>query len=303
MKPSSYGTINAHVVGTLMKEAVRRAMVAIRGARFSFEARVKGVSPRGAIDLVTTADHAAQRVFVKLLREWFPTFGVVAEEDKLSVPCTEPDRDLWFSVDPLDGTKAFVRRQSHGIGTMLALICDDRVIASCVGDIMTQEVYSTRPESDEVYRISEFGVAEALRVDPERTLAEQLLQLRDRPERYSPMIRAMVTGPEPLFDGYEITGGSIGISMARLWKSEIAAEVLRPGRSEPWDLCPVAGMCDKLGFVYVELDPDTGKVRVIDPPVSARPLTLEREILVVHGSRWNELRQWAEGYSLLRVGD
>ena len=301
MEQTSYGALNPHVVGTLMKEAVRRAMVAIRAERFSFEARVKGVGPRGSVDLVTTADQAAQRVFVKLLREWFPTFGVVAEEDHLSVPCTEPERNLWFSVDPLDGTKAFVRRQSHGIGAMISLVNDGVVVAACVGDVMTQEVYTTRPESEQVYRISEFGFAESLELDPERTLGEQWLQLRERPSHHSAMVAAMVAGPEPLFSGYEITGGSVGISMARLWKSEMSAEVIRPGRANPWDLCPVAGICTKLGFLFVELEDETGTCQVVPPPIAPGPLTLEREILVVHRSRLDELRAWVERYARSRA--
>ena len=295
MEQTSYGQLNAHVVGTLMKEAVRRAMVAIRAERFSFEARVKGIGPGGSVDLVTTADRAAQRVFVKLLREWFPTFGVVAEEDKLAVPCTEPDRDMWFSVDPLDGTKAFVRRQSHGIGTMLALVCDGEVEAAIVGDVMTQEVYTSRPGSDEVFRISEFGFAERLVVDAQRPLSEQWLQLRDRASRHSPLIQEMVNRPNALFEDYEITGGSIGISMARLWKGEMAAGVLRPGRSNPWDLCPVVGISKKLGFVFVEIDAPTRSCQLIPPPVSPEPLVMDREILVLHESRLDELRAWLTG--------
>src|SRR5690348_9870335 len=124
-----------------MKEAVRRAIVAIRAQRFTFETRIKE-SDTPHKDFVTTADSSAQRVFVTLLRNWFPDFGIVAEEEGLRVPCTHPKHDLWFTVDPLDGTRAFMRRQSHGIGTMVALVCDGQVIAACVGDVMTSEVYA-----------------------------------------------------------------------------------------------------------------------------------------------------------------
>ena len=140
-----YGELNGHSVGTLMKEAVRRAIVAIRSQRFTFEATAKAHGAHGGLDFVTTADRAAQDVFVELLREWFPDFGIVAEEGALRVPCTHPRHDLWFTVDPLDGTKAFMRRQSHGIGTMIALVRDGVVEAGCIGDVMTQEVYATRP--------------------------------------------------------------------------------------------------------------------------------------------------------------
>lgn len=292
----TYGELNAFVVGTLMKEAVRRAILAIRAQRFTFEASVKGEGPRGSVDLVTTADQAAQRVFVKLLNEWFPTFGVVAEEDHLTVPCTESGRDLWFSVDPLDGTKAFVRRQSHGIGTMISLICDGEVIAACVGDVMTQEVYATRPNSNEVYRISEFGFAEALRVDADRPLSDQWLQLRERPGAYSRAIQEMVAGEEPLFQDYETTGGSIGISMARLWKGEMAAEVIRAGIATPWDLCPVAGILARLGFVFVAVDPASHEFTLVRPPIEPRPMLVPHELLVVHESRVPELMDWRERF-------
>ncbi len=288
----SFGELNAHVVGTLMKEAVRRAIVAIRAERFSFEARVKGVRYGGSTDLVTTADNMAQRVFIKLLREWFPTFGVVAEEDQLAVPCTETGRNLWFSVDPLDGTKAFIRRQSHGIGTMISLMEDEHVIAACVGDVMTQEVYATRPGSDDVFRISEFGFAEKLSVERSRTLSKQRVQLRRPPSRYSKVIESMVCGEKPLFDGYETIGGSVGISMARLWKGEIAAEVLQPGPTTPWDLCPVVGICHNLGFVFVSTDTTQAHFEIIPPPVAPAPFLLEHELLVIHESRVEELSNW-----------
>lgn len=292
----TYGELNAFVVGSLMKEAVRRAILAIRAQRFTFEARVKGEGPKGSVDLVTTADQAAQRVFVKLLNEWFPTFGVVAEEDHLTVPCTEQDRNLWFSVDPLDGTKAFVRRQSHGIGTMISLICDGEVIAACVGDVMTQEVYATRPGSADVFRISEFGFAEALSVEPERPLADQWLQLRERPSAYSRAIQEMVAGADPLFKDYETTGGSIGISMARLWKGEMAGEVIRAGMATPWDLCPVVGILAKLGFVFVAIDATSHDFAVVHPPIEPRPVAVPHELLVIHESRLSELMSWRERF-------
>ena len=97
-----YGPLNGHSVGTLMKEAVRRAIVAIRAHRFTFEVRAKSTHDGVGADFVTTADQAAQRVFVTLLREWFPSYGIVAEEGQLSVLCTHPEHDLWFTVDPLD---------------------------------------------------------------------------------------------------------------------------------------------------------------------------------------------------------
>ena len=68
----------------------------------------------------------------------------------------------FFTVDPLDGTKAFVRRQSHGVGTMVALVEQGRVVSAYVGDINTQEIYGYRPGSRAVHRITEYETSEMM---------------------------------------------------------------------------------------------------------------------------------------------
>jgi len=298
------GSLNPYSVGTLMKEAVRRAIVAIRAQRFTFEARTKestfGHSGlRG--DFVTTADQSAQRVFVTLLSNWFPDFGIVAEEEGLRLPCTHPTHDLWFTVDPLDGTRAFMRRQSHGIGTMVALVCDGEVIGACVGDVMTSEVYAARPDDPEVHRISEFGIAERLVIDPERRLAEQWILVGEHGQPRSSLLISMVGGPRPLFSGIETTTGSIGIGIARLWKSEVGAAVFGPfARGTPWDLYPIVGISQRLGFRFFSLadpgdDVATARPRLVpwQPIIAREGMPVPHEVMVVHESRVEELFAWS----------
>lgn len=308
-----FGALNPNSVGTLMKEAVRRAIVAIRAQRFSFEARGKepsdvfesGERPVDALpaypgalsarsqDFVTTADHAAQRVLVSLLRAWFPDYGIVAEEDHLRVPCTHPSHDIWFTIDPLDGTRAFIRRQSHGIGTMLSLICDGEVIGACVGDVMTSEVYAARPDDTTVHRVSEFGIAERLLVDIERPLSEQGVLIGHHRRLSSPLLIAMVAGAEPLFAGIETASGSIGIGIARLWKSEVGAAVFGPfAVGSPWDLYPIYGISRRLGFRFFSL-PLTGPAHPWEPVVSPHGTPVPDEVLILHESRIPELERWS----------
>ncbi|RME20168.1 MAG: hypothetical protein D6798_21035 [Deltaproteobacteria bacterium] len=295
-----FGTMNAHVVGTLMKEAVRRAIVAIRAERFTFEVQVKGQRPasgegdpsrRASPDMVTSADHAAQKVYVKLLREWFPSFGIVAEEDHLRVPCTATGCNAWFSVDPLDGTRAFIRRQSHGVGTMISLVVDDVVLAACVGDVMTQEVYALRPGGDRVHRISEFGIAETLGIDENRPLSSQRMLLRTDPRRYSPALRQLLAPRGGLMPGYETTTGSVGIGMARVWKGEIGGAVIRPVRGTPWDMLPLIGLSRALDFAFIQID-DDGELREVTLPVRPDVIPIDRETWLVHRSRLPELHDW-----------
>lgn len=293
----SFGSLTSHAVGTLMKEAVRRAIVLLRAHRFSFEATAKTrPSEDGRPDFVTTADRAAQLVFVKLLQEWFPGFGIVGEEENLRVPCTIPGRDLWFTVDPLDGTKAFMRRQSHGIGTMTALIDGDEVIAACVGDVMTSEVYTARPDHPPVHRVSEFGIAERLEINPQRPLSDQYL-LRDR--RRTPLdsrIVALTESVEPLFAGMEIATGSLGISMARLWKGEVGGAVFGPfALASPWDIYPVIGISQRLGFEFFTFGPEPdARPQPWTPIIHRDGIPMPFHVLVVHAARVPELFAWLD---------
>lgn len=291
-----FGPLNANSVGTLMKEAVRRAIVAIRAHRFTFEARAKlSGRDRSTPDVVTTADHAAQEVFVTLLGSWFPTFGIVAEEDHLRVPCTHPGADLWFTLDPLDGTRAFMRRQSHGIGTMLSLVCDGQVIGACVGDVMTSEIYAARPDDPTVHRVSEFGIAERLHIDPSRPLSSQWLLVCDRPRRLvPPIVTRLGLEQDGVFAGFESTGGSIGIAMARVWKGEVGGAVFGPFPwGSPWDLYPVIGISRRLGFLFFTLD-DSG-IRTWEPRIDPHGTPVPTEILCIHESREHELAAWMRG--------
>ncbi len=275
-----------------MKEAVRRAIVAIRAQRFSFETRQKE-SSEDRPDFVTTADQAAQRVLVSLLRAWFPEYGIVAEEDHLRVPCTHPSHDIWFTVDPLDGTRAFMRRQSHGIGTMVSLVCDGEVIGACIGDVMTSEVYAARPDEAGVHRVSEFGIAERLEVDGTRPLALQGVLIGDHGRPRSPHIVAMVASMTPLFGGIETASGSIGIGIARLWKSEVGAAVFGPFvRGSPWDLYPIIGISQRLGFRFLTL-PQHGTIGRWRPEIGIAGTPVPSEVLVLHESRLAELDAWA----------
>lgn len=60
---------------------------------------------------LTAADKAANRVIVDLLKENFPSYAILSEEEK-----DNPERlknDLCFIVDPLDGTKEFIKRNGQ----------------------------------------------------------------------------------------------------------------------------------------------------------------------------------------------
>lgn len=247
-----YGQITAPLVGYAMKEMCRRAMTAISAQRAIFEAQVKESYAGDMDDLVTSADLEAQEIYLKMIRESFPGYGILAEEDNLRIDCDLPGQDLYFTIDPLDGTKAFGRRQSTGIATMLSLVDGQKsaVLAAYIGDVMTGELYGYRPESDKVHRITKFDRGEELKLKTHKSGKSKLL-LRAAPWDYGECDVKMLAEE---FKDIEIEGGSVGLSFARLWKGEVGAILLPPGKHEtPWDSSPIIGITKKLGYRFREI--------------------------------------------------
>ncbi len=287
-----FGVLQGPTIGMVMREALRRAAHAIRGRQFIFEAQEKGRRADGGTDWVTDADRAAQEAIVKVLRKNFPHYGIIAEEEDLRVPCAHPAHDLRFTVDPLDGTAAFVRKQSHGIGSMIALLCDGEAIAAYVRDVNTDECYGFRPGSAHVHRITAAGTAVRLEIDPGRPLHEQYALLRDPMDAHGSSVQAFFRRHQRLFKSYEITGGSIGISVARLWKGEVGACIFPPHRQTPWDLSPYWGISRKMGFRRFALDDRANAVTDSTPLRLDEPYIERDATMLLHGSRAAEFAEF-----------
>lgn len=296
----TYGELTESAIGILMREVVSRVMQFVRESRHSFIAKQKGTKPDGRIDWVTDIDVRAQVYMIRLLRENFPTYGIVAEEEGLSIPAQKPTLNRWFSFDPIDGTRAFVHHHSHGISVMLALMEGDRVIASIIGNVMTNEVLYFRPGSKKTHQLDRFSENRLLnKIDRNIPLAKQYLLLRDPAEVHDEHVRRLIQlQPSPLFEKYESTGGSIGLSMSRLWTGEVGGAILRSGIQKPWDICPVIGFTQRLGFTFFSIsimhENKDGIVTLWQTKLRAQqePFLLNTDVLVIHKSRIPELAEW-----------
>lgn len=284
------GLGNHHMVGIVMKEVVRRAMLEIRKQRMIFSSTVKIVDYKDGDDLVTSADKAAQVIYLRSIRECFPYAGIIAEED-FARTCDDPMvkrgyPSYYFTVDPLDGTKAYSRRQSHGVATMLALVIGSEVVAATIGDPNTLEIYHSRLGSDHVHRIYDFDTSERLIIDPNRTLKSQYLLMREQPKNVSSQMFDIVMNGTAFRD-IEISGGSIGTMFARLWKGEVGAiHLAKVPYMTAWDMCPIICLSEKLGFKFFALKGNN----LCDYTYTPQEKTpVDFEIICVHESREEEL--------------
>ena len=67
---------------------------------------------KGAVDLVTDADKASEKLIAGSIRETFPTHRLIGEEGAVAPPVAD-DSPFGWVVDPLDGTTNFAHRYPH----------------------------------------------------------------------------------------------------------------------------------------------------------------------------------------------
>lgn len=289
-------TLNMKSIGDKMQAMVVRAIEIIRmHAHNPIPVAKLGYSQDATDtpdDMTTQGDIEAQAAYQEAIMEdpEFAGFGIIGEEG-LNLLCTHPELDIHFTCDPLDGTKAYDRKQAHGVGTMLALVCNGEVIAAFVGDINNGEIF--RFVAGEGVTRHRFGIEEvlSLKIKP---LPKQYVLFRERMRKHDPYIVEMAEADnsDKLFKDVEICGGSIGLHMARLWIGEVGATILNQKHVTPWDYMPVIGLSLALGFVFLDYEPTTGEFTEYTPDTFMDVRKVFRTTLIMHRENLPELRAW-----------
>ena len=83
------------------------------GAIMAVYAKAFAVTKKQDSSPVTEADHAAEAIIVKGLRALTPAVPVVAEEEMAAGTTPNFTGDAYWLVDPLDGTKEFVKKNGE----------------------------------------------------------------------------------------------------------------------------------------------------------------------------------------------
>ncbi len=98
--------------------------------------KIRRVSFKGEINLVTDVDKSCQDKIVRIIRNNFPSHNILSEENYE----TKKDSDYKWVIDPLDGTTNF----AHGLPIYSTSIALEKN-----GDIIAGAVYN--PELDELF--------------------------------------------------------------------------------------------------------------------------------------------------------
>jgi len=275
----------------MMETMAKAAIQIIQNEAATFSRKIKTHYNGTDDDLVTSADYKAQDMYVEEIQKHFPGEGIIGEENDLNIKPLDNTHG-YFTIDPLDGTRAFGRLQSTGSGTMIAHVQNGIVDAVCIGDINTGEVYGYGPSH--LPTRTRFGVETPLAITSHLPLKDKFVLLRDHIDYLPAVIQKMVSGGRGgIFKDIDILSGSIGLNMARLWKNEVAMIVLKfDGFDTPWDNTPFVGMNQQLGIVTLRFYPEIGEAGIIEPNLPLEVRERKHVEICVHKEYATEVIRW-----------
>jgi histidinol-phosphatase len=187
---------------------------------------------------VTQADREAEQAIVKILRAGFPEIGVLGEEFGGQGP-----RERRFIIDPIDGTKNFVR----GIpiwATLIALEDDGEVVAGVIHNPAAGEMYTARRGGGARRNGEAIAVSDIAPLSAAYLVHAGLNILRAGPNWEGFLRLVDATDRQRGFGDYA------GYALVADGRSEIYAEA----GLKPWDLAPCKIVVEEAGGRFTDFD-------------------------------------------------
>jgi histidinol-phosphatase len=215
-------------------EAARAAgEIALKYYRTGFEVTMKpDLTP------VTQADREAERVIVEILERAFPSYGVLGEEFGARGP-----RDRRWIVDPIDGTRNFVRRIPFW-ATLIALEEQGEITTGVIHNPVTGDLYTARRGEGAWLNGARIRVSEIARLADAQLLHAGLSLLRQSGywEGFVRLVDAT--------DRQRGFGDYLGYALLAEGKAEIYVEV----DLKPWDLAPCKIVVEEAGGGFTDFE-------------------------------------------------
>ena len=100
--------------------------------------KIKSITYKGRINIVTDVDVKAERIIIKIIRDAFPDHSILSEETE--APIAEGHSPYKWIIDPLDGTTNFAHSFPF-FCVSIGLEKDGRIILGVVYDPSRDELF------------------------------------------------------------------------------------------------------------------------------------------------------------------
>lgn len=182
---------------------------------------------KGYDDPVTAADHAANEMLVRKLKEHFPQDAILSEELPDDRARLHHDR-VWM-VDPMDGTKQFIERLDE-FAVMIGLAVAGEPKVGVVYNPATDRMFYAAPGSGAF--IEEKWTTKRLRVSSPKDPG-QIIAAMSR-SHHSPTVDRI---RERLGSTQMVRSGSVGLKMGLIAEGRAHLYVHVGSKTNQWDTC------------------------------------------------------------------
>ena len=192
---------------------------------------------------VTVADQRAEKLLLDLLSQAFPDIPVISEEDASESGVPKSIASRFFLVDPLDGTKAFVRGDEH-YTVNIGLIENGRPVAGAVSGPSLGDTWFTTADGAMKRPIG--GTAAAISVRPwPKGEAVSLISHTVKPDQLAAL------QAEYGFDQTQAMDSSVKLC----WLAQGSADIYpRHGPTMEWDIAAGQAVLEAAGGSLVQPD-------------------------------------------------
>ncbi|MHA2203418.1 MAG: inositol monophosphatase family protein [Candidatus Hodarchaeales archaeon] len=230
---------------------------------------------KGKSDVVTNFDMESERLIKNHILMHFPDHIIQAEESKIDIE-TLPDNIIWF-IDPLDGTKAFLRGNFAFVSMSIAAWARSGVLAGVVYNPFTDMLYSAAKGGDVRLNGSTLHSPKTCPIKKARLLIDFSSRLSDPLKKEL----AIADLTENIGRSYRL-GGGISQHLMLIAQGTLDGGLFwGAGRKgEFWDIAAAAIILDRLGFKFTNLEgkPVHPSDQVFDQLIVAAP-KLHKEII------------------------
>lgn len=178
---------------------------------------------------LTKADKAGNEVIVTALQNQYPDIPIISEENKLIAYADRKDWNYFWLVDPLDGTKEFIKKNGE-FTVNIALIRNGKPVLGVVGIPAKNQMYYA-VENKGAFKIDEHGVETKLFVNDPKQDEIALIGSRSHP---SPEFDAYLKDTESKFAtvNFVPAGSSLKFCLVAEGKADVYP---RLGPTMEWD--------------------------------------------------------------------
>ncbi len=192
---------------------------------------------------LTAADKASNQIIVSVLKQNFPEYAILSEEEKDNLSRLE--KDLCFVVDPLDGTKEFIKRNGQ-FTVNIALAYQHRTVIGVIYVPVTGELYYAAQGSG-AYKQLTNSAPESLQVSDNKDI---------------PTLRVVMSNShgcaqmEELLEKYHLTNFvKVGSSLKGCMVASGEADIYyRHNPTMEWDTAAMQCIVEEAGGIFRQMD-------------------------------------------------